>query len=50
MPAIPQYMPAGYDQQYHPSLPPAGQSDKESKKGEKNKKIYHQPTCHSSHV
>jgi hypothetical protein len=31
-------MPAGYDQQHHPPLHPAGQSDKKSKKGEKNKK------------
>ncbi len=34
MPAFPQYMPAGYDQQHHPPLHPAGQSDKKSKKGE----------------
>jgi hypothetical protein len=36
--AFRQYMPAGYDQQHHPPLHPAGQSDKKSKKGEKNKK------------
>ena len=37
-PTIPHYMPVGYEQQHHLPIPPAGQSDKKSKKGEKSKK------------